>query len=105
MSVEIPISVILYAQIPKILRGEEVDITPIIESQVNKMILNSLLSTLTIPTEFQDIVNLMITLEDTRATLALLRGEAYEPRIDRIIELVVNLSMIESIATALGTAT
>ncbi|NPA96979.1 MAG: hypothetical protein GXO32_05205 [Crenarchaeota archaeon] len=104
MSFEIPVSLLLYAQLPKILEGQEVNLEPIINAIVMQKLLTTIVATLPIPTEFKPIIDLMITMEQVKALTAALRGETYTPNIDKIISLVVTLSMMEQLTKAFATA-
>ena len=97
---EIPLDVLIMAQIPRIMRGEEVDLTPYINVMVSSQIVDSLKTAISLPTEYQSIVDIMIFAEKMRAFTAALRGEEYEPAIDRIVNLMVSLNLVNAIATA-----
>lgn len=101
---EIPMDVLIMAQLPRILRGEEVDLTPYINVIVSSKIVDAIRASITLPTEFESIVDIMLFAEKMRAFTAAIRGETYEPAIDRIIELMVSLYMVNAISTAFGTS-
>jgi len=98
----IPVEVLIYAQLPKMLRGEEVDITPIVSLKINEVILDALKKSIKVPTEFEGLIDVMLMAEQMKAVTAVLRGEEYTPAIDKIIELMVNFSLIESLTSAFG---
>jgi len=102
---EIPMDVLIMAQIPKILRGEEIDISPYINAMIASKIVDALKASITIPTEFESIIDVMIFAEKMRAFSAALRGETYELAIDKIVELMVSLYMISALSEAFATAT
>jgi len=99
---EIPMDVLIMAQIPRILRGEEVDLTPYINVLISSNIVDAIKASIALPTEYQSIVDIMLFAEKMRALTAALRGETYEPAIDRIVELMVSLYMVSAISTAVG---
>jgi len=92
-----------------ILKGEEVPIDVFVDIQMTQTIYNSLMSSITLPSEFADlqsVIDLMVQMDGVKRLLALMRGETPpEPAIDRVIELVVNLQLISSLTSALGGAT
>jgi len=100
---EIPMDVLIMAQLPRILRGEEVDLSPYINVMVSSQIVDAIRGSIALPTEYQSIVDIMLFAEKMRAFTAALRGEAYEPAVDRVIEIMVSLYMVNAIASAFGT--
>ena len=94
--------VLVMAQIPKILRGEEINFSPIISYYVNKTIIESLLTNLTVPEDFRGVVDILIFAEQMKAFSALLRGEEYTPSLDQVINLIVSLQMVSALEGAFG---
>lgn len=101
---EIPLDVLIMAQLPRIMAGEEVDLTPYINAMISSQIIESLRSAIALPTEYQSIVDIMVFAEKMRAFTAALRGEEYEPALDKIVNLMVSLHMVQALSSALGTS-
>lgn len=89
-----------------VLKGGEIPIDVIVDIQMTQTIYQSLMSGLTLPSEFADlqsVIDLMIQMDSIKRLLAVMRGETPpEPAIDKIIELVVNLQLISSLSQSLG---
>jgi len=91
------------AMIASVLKGEEFDITPLIDLYVQDMIVKNVLATIKLPKEFEDlheIVNLMLQVQQFKTLSAILRGEKPELDIGKIIDLVVSINLVASLATA-----
>jgi len=92
-----------------ILRGEDIPIDAIVDIQLSQIIYESLMSSLSLPSEFADlqsVIDLMIQMDGLKRFMAVLRGETPpEPAIDKVIELVVNLQLISSLSQSLGGGT
>jgi len=88
-----------------VLKGEEVPIDTIVDLMISEKIEEQLLASVTIPSEFADIVNLMLEMDKLKRLMAILRGETPpEPAIDKVIELIINLQLVESLGTITTTA-
>ena len=93
-----------------VFKGE--DITPVFDALINSKITETLLDNLAknIPQEYQDIVNVIkmaAELDTIRGILAAIKGQEYQPKfsIDKAIELVVTLQMMNALTQALGGGT
>lgn len=93
-----------------VLKGE--DITPVFDAIINSKVTETLLDNLAknIPPEYQDIVNVIkmaAELDTIRGVLAAIKGQEYQPKfsIDKAIELVVTLQMMNALTQALGGGT
>lgn len=90
--------------VANVIKGGEIDITPLIDAMVGEQITQALLSSITLPSEVADmgdIICLMINLEQIKGLQALLRGETYEFGIDKVVELIVTLNMMSALTSAL----
>lgn len=89
--------------------GAEVPIDQIVDITLQDKITASLLQGVSLPPEFQqlgDVICLQLEMNKIRAVTAMLRGEEVpEFDIGRVFEMVLNLQIINSIATAFGGAT
>ena len=93
-----------------VLRGEEFDITPIIDILVQDKIVSSLLGQLTLPEEFKDlgdVICLMLEMNKVRSIMAVLRGEQPPEGVgvERVLELVINLQLLSQLSQAFGGGT
>ena len=85
--------------IKAVFKGEEIPVDALIDILVSEKIEETLLASITIPSEWIDIVNMMLEMDKVKRFLAVLRGETPpEPVIDKIIELIVNLKLVESLS-------
>jgi len=88
-----------------IVKGEEFDVSKIIDIYVNDMIVNSLLQNIQLPEEFkdlQDVIQLMLDMQKFKAISAVLRGETPTIDISKVLDLVINLNLVASMAGAFG---
>lgn len=89
----------------KTLKGEEFDISPLIDVIVGQKITESLLASVSLPSEFADLGDifcLQIQLEQVKAVTSMLKGETYEFDISKVIDTLVSLNMISAITSSLG---
>ncbi len=93
--------------IKSIFSGEEIPIDALVDAMLTQKIYESIKGSLTLPPEFKDlesVLDLMIQMDSIKRVLAVLRGETPPPpAIDKVIELVVNLQMINALSQAFGT--
>jgi len=84
-----------------VITGQEVNMDAIMDLLISEKIQESILTAIEVPSEWADLVNLMLETDKVRRFMAILRGETPpEPAIDRVIELVVNLKLIESLTAS-----
>ena len=112
MSEETQINIVQLVQpmlLSAILKGEDISklIDVIVDAQVNDVIFNKVLSSIQVPEEFQgliDVFKLANQLDTLKAIMAAMKGQEYQPKfgIDKVIELMVSLQMINALSTALG---
>jgi len=85
-----------------VITGQEVNMDAIMDLLISEKIQESILTAIEVPSEWADLVNLMLETDKVRRFMAILRGETPpEPAIDRVIELVVNLKLIESLTASI----
>ena len=90
--------------VSKVMKEGEFDLTPLLDAIVGEQITQALLANITLPSDFADmgeIVCLMMNMEQVKGLQSLLRGEPYEFKIDKVIDLLVTLNMISALSQAL----
>ena len=87
-------AILQLTMVKSVLRGEEFDISRILETQITQQLVDQILAQMQVPAEWQDFICTMKNMETVKAALAAMRGETYEPQVDRIIELVITLQLI-----------
>lgn len=90
-----------------IFREEETNIDQVLDAVVNSQIADQIVNSIiaNIPQEYVDMVCLFKQMEDIRALRAALRGEEYESRIDKVVELAMTLQMLSAFQTTTGATT
>jgi len=86
-----------------VVKGEEVDVTPIIDMYVQQSLVNNLLGSITLPSDFADlgeIICITMQMELFKGLTAALRGEEYTFDLSKPIELIVSLNMISALSSA-----
>ena len=87
------------------LKGEEFDITPLIDVIVGQKVTESLLSSITLPSDFADlgdVICLQIQLQQVKALEAIMKGETYEFDLSKVIDMIVTFNMMSAITSAFG---
>lgn len=88
-----------------VVKGEEFDISKVVDIYVNDMIVNTLLQNIQLPEEFKDlkdVIQLMLDVQRLKSISAVLKGETPTIDISKVLDLVINLNLIASLAGAFG---
>ena len=84
-------------------KGEEFDITPLLDVMIGQKITENLLSSITLPSDFADlgdVICLQIQMQHVKALEAILKGERYEFDISKVIETLVTFNMLSALTSA-----
>jgi len=87
------------------LKGEEFDISVILDIYVSDIITQKILQQVALPEdfkEFEGVIKTMLEMEKLKALSAVLRGERPEIDVGKTLEFVITLSVMSSLLNTLG---
>ena len=87
------------------LKGGELDITPLVDVMIGQKVTESLLSSVTLPSDFADlgdVICLQIQLQQVKALEAIMKGETYEFDLSKVIDMIVTFNLMSAITNAFG---